>query len=532
MLNKDDDNNAPSPRKFVLEEFIWGHRLHDDQDINMVLLEFLCAIQNLPFSEYSPNKFVYQIPRRKVLRALIFNNPQIEAIGEKTDDPWGEWEKLFKENGENRDLFAADSGWNCEYLKKAFAADEGEKKSFENFAQTVRFLRSSAINIRSDKRWTSLFVFPWGEDCLYVDMSLKGGQDRRFFARGGILVYLMLAHASNRSKLEALLREKLLNSDSPYDRICKALQSYGESCKVPDDFATESGSSLPDDKQLTPRDLANFNSLCDDLIQVLSLNMPAPDMLHYFRDAIGLHLIRWILDRGSWALEKPEDSRYILCEMLQKKSTEIRRISKENYIENDKQSEAALRNYLKTRENEIKNDVFSFNAETYDEDRFKDLAKDEFRINGKYFDEELKDLSENKFKDQFRKDVLAKHKKHVGKVHGIFAKNIELATTLYSNAYRYAPSDSFLKSLVMILVDKERMPLTDFLAKAYQKFGIVIGPVEAREAGIQQQRGTEDKQFEDNQTLLVNRLKSIGLLISLSDGFPYVINSYFAAAKE
>ena len=147
MLNKDDDNNAPSPRKFVLEEFIWGHRLHDDQDINMVLLEFLCAIQNLPFSEYSPNKFVYQIPRRKVLRALIFNNPQIEAIGEKTDDPWGEWEKLFKENGENRDLFAADSGWNCEYLKKAFAADEGEKKSFENFAQTVRFLRSSAINI-------------------------------------------------------------------------------------------------------------------------------------------------------------------------------------------------------------------------------------------------------------------------------------------------------------------------------------------------------------------------------------------------
>ena len=106
-------------------------------------------------------------------------------------------------------------------------------------------------------------------------MSLKGGQDRRFFARGGILVYLMLAHANNRSKLEALLREKLLNSDSPYDRICKALQSYGESCKVPDDFATESGSSLPDDKQLTPRDLANFNSLCDDLIQVLSLNMPA-----------------------------------------------------------------------------------------------------------------------------------------------------------------------------------------------------------------------------------------------------------------
>ena len=80
MLNKDDDNNASSPRKFVLEEFIWGHRLHDDQDINMVLLEFLCAIQNLPFSEYSPNKFVYQIPRRKVLRALIFNNPQIEAI--------------------------------------------------------------------------------------------------------------------------------------------------------------------------------------------------------------------------------------------------------------------------------------------------------------------------------------------------------------------------------------------------------------------------------------------------------------------
>lgn len=214
--------------------------------------------------------------------------------------------------------------------------------------------------------------------------------------------------------------------------------------------------------------------------------------------------------------------------MLQKKSTEIRRISKENFIENNKQSEAGLRIRVNKKLNEIRD--AQLDDGIVDEDCFRQSVKDQFGFDKNYFSE-ISSLSEKEFIKRVTDDELVTHRNHMGKALGVYARNIGLATKLYSNAYRYAPSNSLLKSLVMILVDKKRMLLTDFLDKAYTKFGIVIGPAEARKARVQERRGTEEKQFEENQKLLIDRLKSIGLLISLSDGFPYVINRY-AATEE
>lgn len=531
-MPKNDTNS-----KFMPNGFIWGHRLNGDQDASMVLMEFLNAIQNLSFSKYDPDNFIFKIPKRLVLRTLLFNNPHIESIGEKATDPWGEWEKLFRENEENTPLFTSASSWNSNYLRKAFSVSdsdssagvtERERQSFENFARTLRFIRSSALNIRSEKRWSSCFVFPWGADCLYVDMDQTGVADKKYFSRGGILVYLMLAHAENRDELERLVRSRILDSGNPLNEICKTLQGEDESWSIPNDSVDEMGSFLPAESDLTADDRAHFNSFCDDLIQVLRLSLPAPDMLRHLRDAIGLHLIKWILDRGRWAIGKPENENTIICEMLQKKSTEIRRISKENFIENNKQSEAGLRIRVNKKLNEIRD--AQLDDGIVDEDCFRQSVKDQFGFDKNYFSE-ISSLSEKEFIKRVTDDELVTHRNHMGKALGVYARNIGLATKLYSNAYRYAPSNSLLKSLVMILVDKKRMLLTDFLDKAYTKFGIVIGPAEARKARVQERRGTEEKQFEENQKLLIDRLKSIGLLISLSDGFPYVINRY-AATEE
>lgn len=123
-MPKNDTNS-----KFMPNGFIWGHRLNGDQDASMVLMEFLNAIQNLSFSKYDPDNFIFKIPKRLVLRTLLFNNPHIESIGEKAADPWGEWEKLFRENEENTPLFTNASSWNSDYLRKAFSVSDSDSSA-------------------------------------------------------------------------------------------------------------------------------------------------------------------------------------------------------------------------------------------------------------------------------------------------------------------------------------------------------------------------------------------------------------------
>src|SRR3546814_9302190 len=94
-------------------------------------------------------------------------------------------------------------------------------ETFYDFAAVIDFLQGSSIEGTSNKRWSSKFVFPFGPNALYEDVSVsaKGGisTDRRFFARTGELLYLMLCR-SNRSDE---LRTKQIGRASCRERVCQ-----------------------------------------------------------------------------------------------------------------------------------------------------------------------------------------------------------------------------------------------------------------------------------------------------------------------
>lgn len=182
---------------FTVDEHIWGHRLYDEQLPHLTVLEFLSVLganrANPLANDHTAD--VRYVPQQQIrLRGLLFNNPYVETIRERGDpdeDKWRDWMELFRQDATGRDDL------DMEYLRKSFL-------KFDDFAKALELLRSSSFEARSNKRWSSKFVFPFGPDALYEDLRIddfgRASNDRRFFARTGELLYLMLSRASNGRK--------------------------------------------------------------------------------------------------------------------------------------------------------------------------------------------------------------------------------------------------------------------------------------------------------------------------------------------
>src|SRR5438045_6801056 len=97
--------------------------------------------------------------------------------------------------------------------------------SFDDFCETVALVRSTSLEVNSNKRWTSKFVFPYGQNCLYEDLDNNAStNDRRFFGRTGEILYLMLSRAKRREELLAALSQSLSKTDSTWDSVIRCLQ--------------------------------------------------------------------------------------------------------------------------------------------------------------------------------------------------------------------------------------------------------------------------------------------------------------------
>lgn len=74
----------------------------------------------------------------------------------------------------------------------------------------MSLVRTTSLEVNSNKRWTSKFVFPYGKDCLYEDLDKNATtNDRRFFGRTGEVLYLMLCRTQRKQELLAALKGQL-----------------------------------------------------------------------------------------------------------------------------------------------------------------------------------------------------------------------------------------------------------------------------------------------------------------------------------
>lgn len=487
-----------------VDEAIWGHRFHDEQTPWLTLLEFLCVAQaeydvDRVFQETTPNSLRYHPNTRLYLRNILFNNPRIASIHNEYSDDATRWKKWLETISEDS---AGLPNPDFSYLRKRFT-------SFSDFLAVINFLRSTAIEGNSNKRWSSKFVFPYGPHCLYEDLNVKTSatNDRRFFARTGELLYLMLTRSGKGREILSYLEPLILSRESKWNRLAELLQPDDEHNKT-----DRSGAYLP---YLA---LSDYSNLAVDWLNLFKCNMPGYDVLPYLVRITSMHLIIYFINRSRNVLGLPGKTSFVL-EILSPKKTIIRDLASDSYSDNNNLSRQALETYIR-----IITDKEIWQEALTSEDPLGTAIKILKKEFGWPDEESLGNISSPEaLLDKLCEKAINRHKQHVYKLHGTWGREIGLSSSRGSRRTRYAPTDALLKTLVLCTVPG-RMEFQDFLTSLYEKYGFIIGDHQAKE--FISQGCADQESFSDNAIRLEQRLASLGLLNRLSDACAYVENPF------
>ena len=488
---------------FAVDEHIWGHRLYDEQLPHLAVLEFLGVLGSNADSPLiaTPTDRVRYRPQRQIrLRGLLFNNPYVESVRERAipdDDKWKAWKELFADDATG----LGDD--DMDYLRQVFL-------SFDDFAKAIELLRSSAFEARSNKRWSSKFVFPFGPDALYEDLRVdsKGASnDRRFFARTGELLYLMLSRAARGPELGQKLIERLFDSKAPMNRLVKALQGEPQFAHDARDVGYLPYASHP-----------RFDRLCEDWLAILSRDMPIYDALEHLIVSAGLNLLMYFLEcakKQSGDAEPVE----IVCEIVSRERTKVRALSGDSYQANQALSLRAVRATVE----QIKlTDGWTDAVGSEDpEGECAKLMRDCFQwppAEGEY-----EQRSGDALVRELAEKAESRHEQHFGKIHAAWSRAIGLSSRRLARRTRYAPNDRLLKTLVVTIVD-ERMQFDEFLQEARRRYGLVIGDSEG--AHLVREKQVDQEALSENRGNLETRLVGLGLVRRLSDSCSFVENPF------
>jgi hypothetical protein len=490
-----------------VDEAIWGHRLYDEQLPWMVFLEFLNvfyheAEKQRAFEEPNGlNTLKYRAAHRLYLRNILFNNPHLTEIRlnyPSDNSRWAEWLNRMKSaQGIAQAQFS--------YLRNHF-------HSFDDFCEVTALVRSTSLEVDSNKRWTSKFVFPYGRDCLFEDLDSNAAtNDRRFFGRTGEILYLMLCRAGRKKDLLTALAQRLSKADPTWDAIIKCLQ--------------------PKDDDHTSGDRANaflpyehhsaFDQLAEDWLAILRLNIPGFDSFPHLVNLAGLHLLKYQLSvsRNILGLEPPLR---LICELVAPRKTLVREVSCDLYQENNLLPAQAVEAFIARIE--ASSEWQQALTENGAFERCRKILREQVRWGEDY--EGPPDPQQ--LMTALKQAAMKRHRQHVANIHRNYGREIGLVSRRGTVKLRYAPTDALLKTLLFANVEK-RIELHQFLAKLYVRYGLVFGDREAEQVLT---KGEFDKKaFQANSRRLEQRLGSLGLLRRLSDGCAYVVNPHHLEAQ-
>ena len=435
----------------ILQEVMFFHRIKDE-DVISLSLEFLNVLEAEKNGYLKDNKASYK--KDVEIRTILYNLPALDIIYN---------EDLTNKEKMEEVLAILEKYGDFSHLKEL---------EFDDFYKIVNIFKKSSFYLDTGKRWSSKFIYPFNFDVLFFDLDKNArGVDRRFFTRGGEVLYLMISRAKNYEKLKELLVRDFSKNER-FSILYKKLQNKTE--------------------RTTPAKLGYlakekspvFDSLVDDLIKLFNRKIPLNDKFIYMSLINGFYFAHFLLNESlnyaNKSISKDERIVYVI-EVLNNKSDHVRKASRLVYKFNEKLIIDALKSEF---------------------DKIPDEKLKDYNLEKRDFS-----LVENKAK----RELLPSHRELL---------KLSLASDKNSNAYRYLISDLFLKTLVLVNVDK-KMLFYDFLDLLYEKYGFIFSN---RHLNLKQNFSEND--FIKNEKRFFDRLKALGLLENKSDGYAYVVNIF------
>ncbi len=182
-----------------LQELLWFHRIKEDQDKELLTLEFfnVCASHARVGKLFDQDLITAQYNKDIQLRNILYNFPELESIVKSPNEENKKWEEIESILSQK----FTEKSYCYKYLKERF-------ESVSVFFTSVSILRKGSLGLDTSRRWTSKFLFPFSLNTLFIDVDNRKesfSMDRRFFSRGGEVLYLMVSRGKNINRLKELL---------------------------------------------------------------------------------------------------------------------------------------------------------------------------------------------------------------------------------------------------------------------------------------------------------------------------------------
>lgn len=473
-------------------EHVWGHRFRPEQTPMLLLFELMCVIENQYQAKqqgfikniFSPeNDTLYFRHRRNFkLRILLYQNEMLETIHNSKATDFEKWER-------QSDFLKSLDGDNFCFKDDDIDHIRNNYKSFDGFYNVLKILSSLTFDPLSNKRWASKFIYPISRDYIWCDFdNIKESEDRRFFARGGEIIYLMLCRSSedSRLRLEELFTQWLESDGDSYSNLAKSLVVQEERYPLETNKRRNLG-------YLPQKNMQCFETLAEDVLKTLTLDLERLDKIKILSDMIGFHVGNYIYSVGEHTPASVNGAECRLptyiAEVLTKTTNSIRKASI--------QSISTQRNRLKRTLSSNIPHLFEWYDDTEDQ-----IERDNI----------LSESTEDAI-DYLNKNI-------VGYPHICF-RHIGFVSRKNTRSFRYVITEDFLHSLVITLLGSEkRLEFRKFMRALTERYNIFIDQAPAQESEILQ------SDLNRNAKNLSVLLYQMGMLRHLSDACSYVVNPY------
>ena len=525
------DNHIVKRPDMWVQEAVFGHRYIEEQKAFMLVLEVLSICRALqidssgvPYnkirifdhptiSENEHEQFTIPILKMEALRYILFQDSSLERISRDHNLTWDERMEKWVENLNSS--YAATI--RSRTIKFGYLQERFQDRFFD-VLQAVRILRGLEIDVIHNRRWTSRFLIPRGPNLQFPDVDKNFISDRRFFGRGGEMVYLMLSRSAQAPKLAHRLKEQFFDIQDPLDRIAAKLMPPSDpSSNVGD------GGMIG---YLPLKYLPSYDRMGRDWLSILNLNkLPIPQKLDPLFRMTALNLVRYFVGRAHEVSGNPNLDPMPL-DLTGGAKSDLRDLS---------------RSYLKRQRQMIKDAVEAFIIKTLqnmprwqqacDHQDLKvqsDLARtclqEAFKINRK--DSETETKTPEVWCNEFLKAAKSRNRNNISNLIEPLGKQSGFVLARQGIGSWFAGSDEFIESLVLAGVTKP-VTISDFLEYLYEHYRIIIGP---REANLDFNNLPCDiSSFEENLRSFERRLCGLGYVKRLSDDCAFVSNPYHSS---
>ena len=390
------------------------------------------------------------------------------------------------------------------YLDKVFGND------IHSLKQAIDIVRSQELGVPNDRRWTSKFLAIGGPDMICGDLSSTGSSagDRRFFSRGGEVVYLMLNRSDKVDSVRDHIKRVFLDPNDPINRITEVI-SDSES------EAVSEGSRigyLPLPKHRM------YDQMADDWINILNIRkLPQSHIFEPLFRLTGLNLMLYFAWRAA-ELKSEKEPPPIVADLMNGSDTRLRDTARDYFLHHRTIADRAIEAYVET----ILEDTPWGLLDSRNSEGAYNIIVEKFFYDGK-LGNSADPLDQ---KNALISQAKSRRRNNVSKLLVPLSRGIGLIKRRPGAGTWFCLEDSMIVALVLANVsDSNQVELGKFVNLLYDRYRLIIGPREATtEFKDSPPIGIEN--FRNNLVAFEERMTRLSLTRRFSDDCAFVVNPY------